>query len=72
MKYVQMLFAAVAALFVSFSATASYLDAGASTVVTTVQTDAATVFGYGWLLLGVIFGGLLVMKLFKKVVSKGT
>jgi len=48
-------------------ANASYLNDAASTVVSTVQGDAVTVLGWGWALMGVIFGGMLVMKLVKRV-----
>jgi len=71
MKKVSLFLVSILALaFQSFNAMATYLDASASTVVSTVQADAATVFGYGWTLLGVIFGGVLIMGIFKRITSK--
>lgn len=49
----------------------SYLDPAASTVVTTIIADSTTVAGYGWMVLGAVMGGLIIMGIFKSYAKKG-
>lgn len=57
-------------LFGSFANAA--LPTVVGTSITAIQTDALSLIDLGWPLLVAVFGGLLFMKLFKKVGNKAT
>lgn len=44
----------------------------ADTVFTDLGTDAGTLIGKGWVVVGVVVGGLTLIKIFKKVVSRSS
>ena len=48
------------------------LPAIVGTSITSFQTDALALIDLGWPLLVAVFGGMVFMKLFKKVGSKAT
>jgi hypothetical protein len=48
------------------------VPAGAEAVFTGLATDFGTIAGYGFTAMAAILGGLVVMKLVKKVVGKAT
>jgi len=48
------------------------VPAGVETLFTTTATDFGTVLGYGYTLFLVVVGGLIVIKLVKKVFFKAT
>jgi len=50
---------------------ASYIDPSVSGVFTQLQTDAGTLFGFGYALLGIVVGGLIVMSLVSRLAKKG-
>jgi len=49
---------------------ATYLDAAVGTMFTDVGADVTTVMGYGWILFGIIVGGLIAFTIVKKVLQK--
>jgi len=49
---------------------ASYLDASVSPMFTQVGADVSTLIGYGWILFGIIVGGLIAFTIVKKVLHK--
>lgn len=63
--------AAVAALLASVSAHAA-LPTVVSDAITSFQTDTVSLINLGWPFLIAVFGGMLLMKLFKKVANKAT
>lgn len=48
------------------------LPAAATTALSDVSDQAGLMLAAGWPILGAIVGGLVVMKVFKKVVSRAT
>jgi len=48
------------------------VPAGVETLFTTTATDFATVLGYGYVLFLAVVGGLIIIKLVKKVFFKST
>lgn len=48
------------------------LPTAVDTAITEFKTDASSLIDKGWPLLIAIFGGMLMMKLFKKVANKAT
>jgi len=59
-------------LVVAASASAaSYIDPSVSGIFTQVGTDAGTLFGFGYVLLGIVVGGLIVMSLVSRLAKKG-
>lgn len=48
------------------------VPAGAEAVFTTMATDFGTIAGYGFTLMAVVVGGLVIFKIVKKVFSKAT
>jgi hypothetical protein len=62
---------AVVASVVSVPAFAA-LPAGATAAFTDLGTDAGTMIDSGWTLVVLVVGGLLLIKLFRKILSKST
>lgn len=46
------------------------VPAGAEAIFTTLATDFGTIAGYGFTLMAAVVGGLIVMKLVKKIANK--
>lgn len=65
-------FAAVAVLALASVSAHAELPAAATTALTAVQTDGLAMIDAGWPVLGAIVVGFVLMKLFKRVVSKAS
>ena len=67
-------YAVAAGAAVSGLATSAHaaLPAAVDTYFTELQTDIGTLTGYAWVLVPLVFGALLMIKLFKKFGSKAT
>lgn len=70
-KVVVALTALTAAMVVSVPVHAA-LPAEATAAFTTLGTDATSLLAAGWPIIVIVVGGLVVMKLFRKVISKAT
>lgn len=72
MKNLKVLALAFVAALVGTSNAIAAVPAGVEAVFTTTATDFGTVAGYGWVLLLVIVGGLVMFKIVKKVLGKAS
>lgn len=63
---------AIAPLGLVIPAAHAAVPAGAEAIFTTTATDFGTVAGYGFTLMAVVVGGLVIFKIVKKVFSKAT
>lgn len=64
--------AVVVSLAVVASSAQAALPTAVDTAITGFQSDATSLIDKGWPLMIAVFGGLLIMKLFKKVANKAT
>lgn len=64
--------AALSALSVTAGAANAALPTALNTAFADFQTDALSLIDKGWPLLIAVFGGMLFMKLFKKIANKST
>lgn len=61
-----------AAVFGLASSAFAALPAAATTAITTLETDAGSMVDSGWPILVAVTGGLILMGVFKKVLSRAT
>lgn len=71
-KFKGVLLAGVSALGLVSAQVMAAVPAEATAAFTAVQTDGESMIGSGWPVLAAIVGGLVLMKLFKKVISRAT
>lgn len=64
--------AAVAAAVSVSSSVFAAIPVEATTAFTTMETDGAAMIGDGWPILVAVTGGLILMGIFKKVLSRAT